>query len=120
MTLELRSIVAPGDLKNERITMRATSDLDVGDYLLAQSGYDGDAPTINFFHTFWFPNKRIEKGDLVVVYTKSGTSSTRKLKTGKHAHFYYLELESTIWDKPDRGAVLLHAPTWQSKSSTEL
>ena len=120
MTLELRSIVSPGDLDKERITLRANSDLNVGDYLLAQSGYADESPTINFFHTYWFPNKRIESGDLVVIYTKQGAESTRKLTTGKKAHFYYFDLTSAIWQKPDRGAVLLYAPTWQSKASTEL
>ena len=119
--LELRSIVSPGDLANERITMRAKSDLNVGDYLLAQSGYADESPTINFFHTYWFPYKRIENGDLVVVYTKRGTERTGTLtNTGKKAHFYYLDLATTIWDKPERGAVLLHAPTWQSKPANEL
>ena len=100
--------------------MRANTDLDVGDYLLAQSGYVDGSPTIHFFHTYWFPNKSINKGDLVVVYTKSGSDRVRKLTTGKNAHFYYFGLDSTIWDQPHRGAVLLQAPIWQSKSSEEL
>lgn len=120
MTLELRSIVSPGELGSERITLRAKTDLDIGDYLLAQSGYSEEGPTINFFHTYWFPNKPIESGDLVVIYTKRGKSNSRKLTTGKHAHFYYLGLASAIWNEPDRGVVLLNAPTWQSKSSAEM
>jgi len=116
MNLELRSLVKPGDLPNERVTLRAKVDLDVGDYLFAQSGYADGAPTINFFHTYWFPFKKISAGDLVVIYTKVGTESSKKLTTGKRAHFYYLDLKKTIWDDPTKAAVILYAPKWESKS----
>jgi len=120
MKLQLRSIVAPGKLQKERLTLRALEDLDVGDYLVAQSGYADDSPTTDFDHTLWFPYKEIQKGDLVVVYTKAGTNSERVLANGHKAHFFYLDLTSTIWDNPNNGAVVLHAPKWQSKSVSDL
>jgi len=120
MKLELRSIVASGDLKNERLTLRALADLDVGDYLVAQSGYTDDSPTTVFYHTIWFPFKPIQKGDLVVVYTKVGSNKERVLSSGNKAHFFYFDLKSTIWDDRYRGAVVLHAPNWLSKSVNEL
>ncbi len=120
MKLELRSIIAPGDLNKERLTLRALADLDVGDYLVAQSGYIDDSPTTTFYHTLWFPYKPIPKGDLVVVYTKMGTSSERALDRGKRAHFFYLDLQNPIWDGPDKGALVLYAPTWQSKPVDDL
>lgn len=120
MNLELRSIIAAGDLGNERLSLRALDDLDVGDYLVAQSGYVDDNPTTDFYHTFWFPFKPIQKGDLVVVYTKVGTNKERVLQRGNKAHFYYLDLKSPIWTRSDSGAVLLYAPTWQGKTVGEL
>lgn len=120
MKLELRSIVAPGDLKNERLTLRALTSLDVGDYLVAQTMLIEDYPTTNFDHMIWFPFKQVEKGDLVVIYTKSGESREKPLSKGNTAHFYYLDLSSAIWDDPTKGAIVLHTPTWQSKSVDEL
>ncbi len=120
MTLELRSIIAPGFLKKERLTLRALSDLDVGDYLVAQSGYTEDNPTTHLFHTMWFPFKRVKKGDLVVVYTKVGANRERVLENGKKAHFFYLDLENPIWDDSEKGAIILYAPSWDSKSVREL
>jgi hypothetical protein len=116
MNLELRSLVKPGDLPTERVTLRAKVDLDLGDYLFAQSGYADGVPTINFFHTYWFQYKKISAGDLVVIYSKEGSESSKKLTTGKMAHFYYLDLKSTIWDDPNKAAVILYAPKWESKS----
>lgn len=120
MKLELRSIVSAGEIANERLSLRALDDLDVGDYLVAQSGYVDDSPTTTFYHTFWFPFKIIQKGDLVVVYTKVGNTTERVLDRGNKAHFYYLDLSTPIWTRPDRGAVLLFAPTWQSKRLDEM
>jgi hypothetical protein len=59
-------------------------------------------------------------GDLVVIYTKVGTNQERVLDAGHKAHFYYLDLPNTIWDRPNIGAIVLHAPIWQSKSVDEL
>lgn len=120
MSLELRSIIKPGDPKEERITLRATSDTDIGDYLLAQSGYTETGPTTEFFHTFWFPYKDISSGDIVVLYTRAGKISERVLDSGKTAHFYYWDLSSPIWNLKDRSAVLLDAPTWSHKKVSEL
>jgi hypothetical protein len=120
MKMELRSIIAPGDLKNERLTLRALSDLDVGDYLVAQTTIIDDFPTTSFDHMLWFQFKPIKKDDLVVVYTKTGTNTERVLSKGNTAHFFYLDLKSPIWDNPSKGAIVLHTPSWQSKSVNEL
>jgi hypothetical protein len=68
----------------------------------------------------WFQFKPISKGDLVVVYTKVGSSTSRVLSKGNTAHFYYLNLKLPIWDDPAQGAILLHTPNWVSKSVDEL
>lgn len=115
MNLELRSIVEPGNLAKERITLRAQSDLDLGDFLVAQSGFIDGSPTTQFFHTYWFPFKRIQKGDLVVIYTKEGIDRENKLKNRGKAHFFYFDLSLTIWNDQSKAAVILYAPTWISK-----
>lgn len=120
MNLELRSIIAPGDLKNERLTLRALTNLDVGDYLVAQTMIVNGNPTTSFDHMLWFPFKAINKGDLVVVYTKVGNNTERVLSKGNTAHFFYLDLVTAIWDDPNKGAIVLHTPTWQSKTVDEL
>lgn len=119
MNLELRSIVERGVIANERITLRAKSDADLGDFLLAQSGYADESVTTEIFRAFWFPYKPIGAGDLVVLYTKRGVPREKPLSTGKVAHFFYWGLESPIWNIADRAAVLLSAPNWASKAVME-
>lgn len=120
MKLKLRSIISAGDLSRERLTLRAIDDLDVGDYLVAQSGYVNDGPTTSFFHTFWFPYKQIKKNDLVVIYTKRGKERSRKLDGGNTAHFFYLDSDTPIWGASNTGALVFFAPTWRSKPADEL
>ncbi len=116
MNLELRSLVKPGDLSNERVSLRVKLVMDFGDYLFAQSGYADGAPTIKLYHTYWFPFKKVSAGDLIVIYTKKGSDSSKKLTTGKTAHFYYLDLDETIWDDPTKAAIILYAPKWESRA----
>lgn len=120
MNLELRSVANRGDIERERITFRVTADVDVGDFVVMQSGYVDGEVTTDIHHSFWFAYKPIEKGDLVVLYTKSGNMSSRPLKQRGLVHFFYWGLDMPIWQHEDRAAVLLAAPTWQSKSSIEL
>jgi len=120
MNFELRSIAAKGDLQNERVTLRANADLDVGDYLLMQCGYRQGSVTTDVFHTFWFPYKAVAKGDLVVLYTRKGTESSKPLKAKGLAHFFYWGLSASIWAAEAKAAVLLQAPTWDSKPARDL
>lgn len=120
MKLELRSIVAPGELKDERLTLRALANLDIGDYLVAQTVMIDDYPSTSFDHMIWFPFKPISKGDLLVIYTKTGKSRQKALSKGNTAHFYYLDLSHPIWNSKNKGAIVLHTPTWSSKLVSEL
>ena len=120
MNLELRSIAAKGDIRNERLTFRVKTALDVGDYVLLQTSYIEGTLTTNIFNSYWFSYGAVAKGDLVVLYTRSGTNSSKPLKDAGTAHFFYWGLRDPIWDDNERAAVILHAPQWQSKPASEL
>lgn len=121
MSLIFRNIVSPGNLKDERITFHVNSDCDVGDYILARAIDHAGSPSTELSNTLWFPYNPVKKGDLIVVYTKSGTQSSKPLKSEKNeAHFFFLGLKSTIWDDHSYGALLLLAPKWEFKSLNDI
>lgn len=120
MNLELRSIIAPGDLKKERITLRALSNLEIGDYIVARTIFVNGSPSTYFDHAIWFPYKQVSKGDLVVLYTKNGADSEKKLSDGSIVHFFYFDLDETIWDNSRYGAIVLNTPSWESESAEKL
>ena len=117
MNIELRSIVERGNLAKERLTLRVLVDTDVGNFVVFRTGRDGDSVTTGVSETFWFPYQRVNKGDLVVLYTKSGSTLSKPLSTGKVAHFFYWGLSSPIWSDDNASVVLLHAPEWEGKPS---
>lgn len=120
MNIEIQSIADKGNHEKERLVLKVLSDSDIGDYLLAQTGYSEGSVTIGVHHTYWFPYKRVSAGDLVVVYSKTGKDSEKELKQGTKAHFFYWGIGTAIWNRSDRALVLLHAPEWVSKSPDEL
>jgi len=120
MNIEISSVAEKQNLEKERIILRVTADTDVGSFALLQTGFSGDEVTIGVHQTYWFPYKRVEAGDLVVLYTKKGTQNENTLKSGKKAHFFYWGLSAAIWGKSDRAPVLLYAPEWESKRPDEL
>lgn len=120
MTLALRSILERGILAKERITFRVTDNIDIGDFALLQCAAVDDILTTSVYRAFWFQYADVEKGDLVVLYTKSGDMRSKDLSTGKKAHFFYWGLSSPIWDEDDVAAVVLRAPQWESKLVREL
>ena len=120
MKLKIQSVTDKGQLNKERLLLKVLADTDVGDYVILQSGYDEDSVTIDTYYAYWPPYKRVEAGDLVIVYTKSGRENEKRLPSGKQAHFFYWGLGVPIWSRSDRALVLMHCPKWISKSPKEL
>lgn len=122
MNLLIRSVSDKGSADNERLVLRVKSDDDVGDYAVLQTGWiiDKNIPTTRVYRAFWFPNASVKAGDLVVLYTKAGQRSSKTMENNYTAHFFYWGHTESIWQTSDRGAVLLHAPAWESKAPNEL
>jgi len=119
MNFKILRVSDAGDLEKERIVLKAVTDVDIGDYLLAQTGKGKDTGVTNKLHnTFWFPDNEVEAGDLVVLYTKSGKRSIKQNESNK-SYFYYWGKPNPVWDAPDRAVVLMEISSWESlKEST--
>lgn len=120
MNLKLKSVAEKGNFEKERLVINVLNDADVGDYILMQTGMSNGNVNIAVSGTYWFPNQSVNAGDLVVLYTKSGTNKTKDLDGGRKAHFFYWGKNAAIWGNPSKAAVLAHAPTWSSASVDEL
>lgn len=116
MKLEIRFVKGHGDLEEERVVLKALSDLNVGTYVISDTTYYSDDEVSNELrHIYWIPDKQVEKGDLVVVYTKSGKDKTTNNKSGNKTHFFYWGLDRTIWNKEEDAAVLFSLEAWAFK-----
>lgn len=117
MNLEIRSFADPGDISKERIVLKALTDVDVGEYAILRSGADEDSPTSGRKIAYWFADIDVKINDLVVLYTKKGTRSSKLMDSGHTAHFFYWGKDEPLWGDKQYGAVLLEVADWQFKKA---
>ena len=120
MRVRIEFVVDKGDLDNERLVLRVLRDADIGDYMLIRTGFEGGQVTTEVSNTFWFPNNTVNRGDFVVVYSKSGKSTTKPMSDGCTMYFFYWEQTSPLWNDERFAPVLLYAPQWVGKAPQEL
>jgi len=119
MNFKILRITDAGTLERERVVLKAMSEIDIGDYLLAQTGKsEGTGVTNKIHNTYWFPDKEVEAGDLVVLYTKTGKRTVKENDNNK-SHFFYWGKTSPVWDATDKTAVLMEISSWESLKSSK-
>ena len=116
MQVKIGHVADKGDLDRERLVLHAKRNADIGDFLLIRTGVEDGEVTTDVRDSFWFPDRPVKAGDLVVVYSKSGTHREKKIDGGRTAHFFYWGQKAPLWRDEDFAPVLLHAPDWVSKA----
>ncbi len=120
MKLKLKAVADKGNFQRERLVIKVLNDTNVGEFLILRTGFADGQVNIDVSSAYWFPDKSVKAGDLVVLYSKPGTNKDKALDSGNKAHFYYWGESKVLWATPDNAAVLLHAPVWESASTEEL
>ena len=115
MNLEIVGIRNPGELERERIVVRAVGDTDIGDYLMLRTRTNGDVVRAGRARDcYWFRDKRVRAGDLVVLYSKSGTPREKQNDDDSLTHFFYWGLSEPCWSHEHSAAVLVRLREWVS------
>lgn len=120
MKLAIRNVAQKGESEKERLVIRVVDDTEIGDYIILRTGFVDGSVNVAVTHTFWFPNKSVKAGDLVVIYSKIGQAKDRPLDSGGTVHFYYWNATRTLWDNDSTAAVVAHAPDWIFKAAPDL
>jgi len=120
MKVEIRFVLDHGDPHHERLVLHVLRDVDIGDFMLIRTRFEGNQVTTEVVNTFWFPDKPVIAGDIVVVYTKSGNDRQKAIADDHTAHFFYWGQDSPLWDDESVAPVLLYAPEWVSKAPKDL
>ncbi|MEX2410160.1 MAG: hypothetical protein WD607_02105 [Candidatus Paceibacterota bacterium] len=114
MNLEIISIHNNGDQNKEYVLMKVLQNCDAGHYILADSTYTDDGKISNKVrHTYWIPDKEVEKGDLISIWTKDGKNTTSKTDSGTPIHRFFWGLNKPVWNDEGDCAVLFEVNTWQ-------
>lgn len=115
MNVEIVGIRNADELERERIVLRAVQDTDIGNYLILRARtknnvvHAGSVPD-----SYWFRDKRVRAGDLIVLYSKSGTTREKHNDDESVTHFFYWGLSSPCWSRADSAAVLVRLREWES------
>ena len=114
MKVKIKEIIDHGH-SDERIVLNVIEDIDIGEYLVMDTTYTKDGNVSNKVrHPYWFPDKKIKKGDLVILYSKKGTQSETKNQSGSTSHFFFWGLDSNVWNNDGDCALLLHVNEWDA------
>lgn len=116
MNVKIKYVRNPGELNKERLVLKVLRDDDIGYYLVLDTTFTSDGGISNLVrHPYWFPDKKVKSGDIVVLYTKSGSESKKTNKDGSTSHFFYRGIDRTVWNKDEDCAVVLHITNWDAK-----
>ena len=92
MNVELRSIENAGDLERERVVLRAPGDDDIGNYAIFRCYVTKEKVAAGPIAAgYWFPDRKLKKGDFVVVYSKAGANEREGWRK-RHVLFLLLGL----------------------------
>ncbi|MBO5592125.1 MAG: hypothetical protein J5913_04100 [Prevotella sp.] len=116
MNIAIDYIKNPGDLDKERIVFAVKNDEQLGKYLIAESVLTEDARfSARIKNVFWFPDQELKQGDVVVLYTKSGSNNTIKNEDGSTTYFYYWGLSEPHLND-NKPCVVLFEATWEVRA----
>jgi hypothetical protein len=114
MKLTIRTIVDHGH-DSERIVLDVTQAANLKYYLVFDTTYLRPGAISNKLrHTYWFAPQAVQVGDVVVLYTKKGSNTSRQ-ENGHTVYFYYWGLDSCVWNDEGDRALLMEANAWITK-----
>jgi hypothetical protein len=114
--LQLVEILAPGDIKNERVHLEATRDLNTSFFVvLATHEIPPDRVYAGKRPAYWFEPIDIKNGDHVILYTRSGSYS-KKLRNDRthYSHFFYWDYKNSLFDATTARAIILEVSLWET------
>lgn len=115
MNVNIKYIKDAGIPEKERLILNVLKDSDIGYYLVFNTVFIDEKVSTNVKKTFWFPDKKVNAGDVIVLYTKKGEKSEKTNKDNTISHFFYWGLETTIWEGKDDAIALLEIKNWDAK-----
>ncbi|MCX6995686.1 MAG: hypothetical protein NTV49_01030 [Kiritimatiellaeota bacterium] len=117
MKLKIVKIVDRASPDNERLWLKVLQDADMKFYVVFDTTYTGTNAISNLQrHAYWFPSKAVRAGDNVVLYTRKGTNSTQPNSDGTHSHFFYWDMDKTVWNNQGDCAVLFEVVDWTTSA----
>ncbi len=120
MNIVINKIVDRSDLEKERIIFTVKEDDFLGAYLVFKSKKTGEKMVSSETKgTYWFPDKDVKKGDLIVLYSKKGINTEKKNTDGTTTYFFYWGSTNVLWNDSVDAAILLRLQEWNFRVASD-
>ncbi len=115
MNIKLQEIIDNGKHSDERIVLKAVTNVNLANYMLLDATYLPDGKLSNKArHVHWFKSKIVNANDTIVLYTKKGQPSEQKNANGTTSHFLHWGLDSSVWNNTGDRATLIEIKETES------
>lgn len=117
MNLKIIRIIDRGVPNKERLHLLVQADANLNYYVVFDTEYVTGGIASLPKHAYWFVDHPVKAGDHVILYTGTGTPSVKPRTDGHKNHFFYWDLNSTIWRTDKACAVLIEVTTWETSAT---
>lgn len=107
-----------GIIDKECIVLRITDSDDIGLYIIiATSIKEKESVSSRIKQTYWFPQRIVSPGDIVVLYTKSGIDRFFQNANGSYSYLFHWGIQDAMWTEENDCAVLFSVRAWYTKEA---
>ena len=117
MKLKILGIRDAGTIRNERIVFLVVGDGDLGHFLTAVSTTQENSISSKISDALWLPDKPVNDGDLVVVYTKTGQNRSLENKDKSRSWFFYRGINEPLFSDANKCVVVFELANWSSSTN---
>ena len=108
-----------GEIGKERLLIRATSDLDLSEFLIVPAKKSGSMEIVDYNRLlFWFPKRYVHNGEYIRLYTHAGGYNVVEGRMRNELatfHNFYWGFSNPIWAGFADTAAVIRISTWISK-----
>ncbi len=116
MKVSVRSIHGHGKANEEYVILDVKQDCNAHHYILADTTYTGENTISNKYrHVHRFAKADLKAGDIIVLYTRVGKSTSEKKGNGSTIYYRYWNLKTAVWNDDGDGAILFQINDWATK-----
>jgi hypothetical protein len=117
LALQFVAIVDKGEVRKERVHLKATRDGNTSFFiLLAAQAVSANEVSAGARPAYWFEPADIKAGDHVIVYTRAGEYSKSRRTDGYLNHFFYWGRTTTLFGAETARVVIAALDTWETHS----
>ncbi|MDY4374014.1 hypothetical protein [Pectobacterium carotovorum] len=114
MKFKINWLKEPGNIEKERVVIEILEDGNAGDLIVTSTVQQGENEiSSKIKNPYWIPDQDVEKGDLIIIYTKKGRKSNRTNSDNSSSYFFYIGMDEPLYNESNETAVVFDISDWE-------